>query len=117
MIQKVCSDKFVSEVTGNLILFQERFKIKNYMASQPGLSPNMRAILVDWMVDIQENFEFNHETLYLGVKLVDAYLSKVRVSKANLQLVGATAMLISAKYDVSSIRDIPCQFIQTMVFN
>lgn len=82
-------------------MLKDHFKIKEYMEKQPSLSTHMRAILVDWMVEIQENFELNHETLYLGVKLVDTYLSKVRVSKNNLQLVGATAMLIAAKYDVS----------------
>lgn len=59
----------------------------------------MRSLLVDWMVEIQESFELNHETLYLGVKLVDLYLSKVTVNKDVLQLVGAAAMFIASKYD------------------
>lgn len=59
----------------------------------------MRSLLVDWMVEIQESFELNHETLYLGVKLVDLYLSKMTVGKETLQLVGAAAMFISSKYD------------------
>lgn len=71
------------------------------MEKQTGLSTHMRAILIDWMVEIQENFELNHETLYLGVKLVDTYLSKLKVCKSKLQLLGATAMFIAAKYDVS----------------
>lgn len=59
----------------------------------------MRSLLVDWMVEIQESFELNHETLYLGVKLVDLYLSKMTVAKETLQLVGAAAMFIASKYD------------------
>lgn len=59
----------------------------------------MRSLLVDWMVEIQESFELNHETLYLGVKLVDLYLSKITVSKETLQLVGAAAMFVASKYD------------------
>lgn len=51
------------------------------------------------MVEIQESFELNHETLYLGVKLVDMYLSKMTVGKETLQLVGAAAMFIASKYD------------------
>ena len=31
--------------------------------------------------EVQENFELNHETLYLAVKLVDLYLMKVKVSR------------------------------------
>lgn len=61
----------------------------------------MRAVLVDWMVEVQESFELNHETLYLAVKIVDAYLSKVEIKKEKLQLVGAAALFLSCKYDVN----------------
>lgn len=69
------------------------------MDNQVCLTRWMRSLLVDWMVEIQESFELNHETLYLGVKLVDMYLSKVIVSKETLQLVGASSMFIASKYD------------------
>lgn len=50
----------------------------------------------------QENFELNHETLYLAVKLTDHYLAaKPSVNRDLLQLVGSTAMLIAAKFEVS----------------
>lgn len=75
------------------------FKIDDYMDKQIDLTRFMRSLLVDWMVEVQENFELNHETLYLGVKIVDTYLSKVTVSKQTLQLVGAAAMFIASKYD------------------
>lgn len=77
--------------------------VDSYMDRQPQLSPWMRTLLVDWMVEVQETFELNHETLYLGVKIVDIYLSKVTISKEFLQLLGAAAMLIACKYDVSTI--------------
>lgn len=51
------------------------------------------------MVEIQENFELNHETLYLGVKMLDSYLSKKTISREMLQLLGATCMFIASKYD------------------
>ncbi|XP_065545572.1 G2/mitotic-specific cyclin-B3 isoform X3 [Lathamus discolor] len=56
---------------------EEKFILPDYMEKQPDISGDMRAILVDWMVEVQENFELNHETLYLAVKLVDHYLVKV----------------------------------------
>ena len=93
------------------------------------ITEGMRAILVDWLVEVQESFELNHETLYTAVKLMDLYLSKVKflvnlksfkvdtqlytssdtldihfhiqvfVTKEELQLVGATACLIACKID------------------
>ena len=44
---------------------------------QADITEGMRAILVDWLVEVQESFELNHETLYTAVKLMDLYLSKV----------------------------------------
>lgn len=78
---------------------ESKFKIDDYMDKQVDLTRFMRSLLVDWMVEVQENFELNHETLYLGVKIVDIYLSKVTVSKQTLQLVGAAAMFIASKFD------------------
>lgn len=78
---------------------EERFAIPDYIINQVHITKLMRSLLIDWMVEIQESFELNHETLYLGVKLVDFYLSRMPVDKKNLQCVGAAAMLISCKYD------------------
>lgn len=78
-----------------------------------GITSWMRALLVDWMVEVQESFELNHETLYLAVKLVDLYLTKSsrsqpekdHLSKEELQLLGASALFIAAKFDVRLIFD------------
>ena len=43
------------------------------------ITEGMRAILVDWLVEVQESFELNHETLYTAVKLMYLYLSKVKL--------------------------------------
>lgn len=75
------------------------FAIPDYMTRQPHISKWMRALLVDWMVEIQESFELNHETLYLAVKIVDIYLSRMEIQKDSLQLLGAAALFIAAKYD------------------
>lgn len=79
------------------------FPIGDYMERQVCLSPWMRSLLVDWMVEVQESFELNHETLYLAVKLVDLYLTKVTVGKETLQLLGAASLFIASKFDVSII--------------
>ena len=83
---------------------QEFFSVKPYMSHQPDITAAMRTILVDWLVEVQENFELFHETLYMAVKLVDLYLMKREVKREYLQLVGATAMLIAAKFEVLNCR-------------
>uniref|UniRef100_A0A182JXI2 Uncharacterized protein n=1 Tax=Anopheles christyi TaxID=43041 RepID=A0A182JXI2_9DIPT len=81
---------------------QERepaYDITDYMGRQKHLTKRMRALLVDWMIEIQETFELNHETLYLAVKILDTYLSRVTIGHEVLQLVGIAGMLIASKYD------------------
>lgn len=44
---------------------------------------------------------FKHETLYLAVAVLDLYLSKAKVKKDKLQLVGAVAFGLASKVHVS----------------
>uniref|UniRef100_A0A671V0N5 G2/mitotic-specific cyclin-B2 n=1 Tax=Sparus aurata TaxID=8175 RepID=A0A671V0N5_SPAAU len=81
---------------------EEKFVLCNYMSKQPSLNPEMRAILIDWLVEVQENFELYHETLYLAVKMADHYLDQTPVHREMLQLVGSTAMLIASKFEERS---------------
>jgi G2/mitotic-specific cyclin-B, other len=71
----------------------------NYMLRQSDLTPKMRAILVDWMVDVHLKFKLLSETMFLSVSIIDRYLALKPVSRHKLQLVGITAMLIAAKYE------------------
>ncbi|XP_070710828.1 G2/mitotic-specific cyclin-B3 [Pempheris klunzingeri] len=81
---------------------EEKFVLCNYMSKQSSLNTEMRAILIDWLVEVQENFELYHETLYLAVKLTDHYLSQTPVHREMLQLVGSTTMLIASKFEERS---------------
>jgi len=71
----------------------------NYMAQQADINDRMRAILVDWLIEVHLKFKLMPETLYLTVNLIDRFLAKKQVSRRNLQLVGVTAMLIASKYE------------------
>ena len=77
-----------------------KFAVDDYMPRQLQLTSGMRAILVDWLVEVQQNFELHHETLYLAVELTDLYLAQQLVAKDKLQLLGATALLIASKFEV-----------------
>ena len=82
---------------------QLKFLITDYMSRQSDVTATMRAVLVDWLVEVQENFELNHETLYIAVKLVDQHLHRFKVTKETLQLVGTTAMFIACKFEVCAM--------------
>ncbi|NXK52529.1 CCNB1 protein, partial [Chauna torquata] len=69
-----------------------------YLAGQE-ITGNMRAILIDWLVQVQMKFRLLQETLYLTVAIIDRFLQDNAVSKKMLQLVGVTAMFIASKYE------------------
>lgn len=93
------SPEYAQDIFNYYKLKEAEFLVDDYMSRQSEVTPSMRAVLVDWLVEVQENFELNHETLYLAVRLVDHYLAKHDVSKELLQLVGAAAVFIGCKFD------------------
>lgn len=78
---------------------QAKFTVDDYLKRQPSLSKQMRLLLIDWIVEVQQQLEFNHEVLYLSVKLLDLYLNNKRVDKEKLQVLGGAAMFIACKYE------------------
>lgn len=71
----------------------------NYMKKQLDITSSMRSILVDWLVEVSEEYKLNGETLYLAVNYTDRFLSQMSVLRGKLQLVGTASMYIAAKYE------------------
>lgn len=67
-----------------------------YMKKQPDINDSMRSILVDWLVEVSEEYRLQTETLYLAVNYIDRFLSYMSVVRAKLQLVGTAAMFIAS---------------------
>lgn len=59
----------------------------------------MRAILIDWLIQVHHKFELSPETLYLTINIVDRYLATKTTLRKELQLLGISAMLIASKYE------------------
>nr|XP_040029932.1 cyclin-A2 [Gasterosteus aculeatus aculeatus] len=70
-----------------------------YMKKQPDITNSMRAILVDWLVEVGEEYKLQNETLYLAVNYIDRFLSSMSVLRGKLQLVGTAAMLLASKFE------------------
>ena len=70
-----------------------------YMETQPHINQKMRSILVDWLIEVHLKFKLVPETLYLTVNLIDRYLERAEVSRAKLQLVGVSCLLVASKYE------------------
>uniref|UniRef100_M8BS03 Cyclin-A3-1 n=1 Tax=Aegilops tauschii TaxID=37682 RepID=M8BS03_AEGTA len=66
---------------------------------QVDVTPNMRGILVDWLVEVAEEYKLVSDTLYLTVSYIDRFLSANSLNRQKLQLLGVSAMLIASKYE------------------
>ncbi|XP_050227291.1 G2/mitotic-specific cyclin-2-like isoform X2 [Mercurialis annua] len=76
---------------------------QNYMAQQSDINEKMRAILIDWLIEVHDKFDLMKETLFLTINLIDRFLSKQSVVRKKLQLVGLVAMLLACKYEEVSV--------------
>ena len=65
---------------------------------QGDLTHAMRSILIDWMVEVAEEYTLAPQALFLAVAYLDRFLSKQVIDRSRLQLVGVTALLLAAKY-------------------
>ena len=83
----------------------------NYMEKQTEVQWSMRSVLMDWLVQVHHRFNLLPETLFLCVNYIDRFLSCKVVSLGKLQLVGATAIFVAAKYE-----EINCPSIGEIVY-
>ncbi|XP_068153302.1 G2/mitotic-specific cyclin-A-like [Drosophila tropicalis] len=78
-----------------------------YMSRQKEITHRMRSLLIDWLVDVNEEYKMSTETLYLTVSFIDRFLSLASVTIKNLQLVGIAAMSIASKLEDIYAPDVP----------
>lgn len=72
----------------------------NMFDQHPGLQPRMRAILLDWLIEVCEVYKLHRETYYLAIDYIDRFLSrKKEQKKTHLQLLGITALFVAAKVE------------------
>ena len=93
-------EEYFDEVYLNLLLDEKKFYKKinsNYMTLQKSINDKMRAILVDWLIDVHFRFDMKKKTLFNCVYIIDAFLSKNLIDRKYLQLLGMAALLISCK--------------------
>ncbi len=69
------------------------------MDTQTTITPAMRTILVDWLVEVHNRFKLVQETVFLTVHILDRVLEVMPVPRAKLQLLGLACFLVASKYE------------------
>ncbi|MES1918611.1 regulation of cyclin-dependent protein serine/threonine kinase activity [Bonamia ostreae] len=66
---------------------------------QTDLAPEMRTVLIDWLLEVQQNFKLKLETAFLAINFLDRFLSSFTLSRRNLQLTGCAALFLASKIE------------------
>ncbi|RXG72551.1 G2/mitotic-specific cyclin-B2 [Armadillidium vulgare] len=99
--------EYAKDIYKHLWKLETEYPVKlKYLEGQK-VTSRMRAILIDWLVQVHQRFTLLQETLYLTVAILDRYLQAKRdVTKDRLQLVGVASMYIASKYEEMYIPEI-----------
>ncbi|XP_027592761.1 G2/mitotic-specific cyclin-B2 [Pipra filicauda] len=95
---QLCSD-YVKDIYLYLRELELQQSVRPQYLDGRTINGRMRAILVDWLVQVHSRFHLLQETLYMCVALIDRFLQSHPVPRKRLQLVGVTAMLVASKYE------------------
>jgi len=94
---------YVNEIYEYMRMMERAQSVKkDYLGGKTGvIIPKMRSVLVEWLVEVHQQFALLQETLYLSVAVLDRYMQVAaeKVPRKHLQLVGVTAMFIASKYE------------------
>jgi cyclin B len=91
--------EYVNDIYQYLMIKEKDRVDFRYLSLQPDINEKMRAILVDWLVEVHRMFKLLPETLFLSISIIDRYLSIKQVARNQLQLIGISSMLIASKFE------------------
>ena len=132
-------EEYIDDILENLLNEEKNSEIKisnSLFNFQTDINNKMRAILIDWLIDVHLKFGFKPETLYITIHIIDSYLSLKKIERCNFQLLGVAALLIACKqneiifhklkeyvyitdnaYTENDIKDMEYKILSTLNFN
>ena len=96
-------DEYFDEILYSLLKEESEFISKklinhNYLLDGDNeISPEMRAMVVDWLLEVHQIFHFQEKCLFTTIQLIDKYLTKINISIDQFQLLALTALNIASK--------------------
>merc|ERR1711981_298301 len=130
--------EYASAIYSYLRRVEDGLSIREDFLQGCPVNGKMRAVLVDWLVEVHSQFKLLQETLYMTVYVIDKFLQSegFTIRREKLQLVGVTAMFIASKveeiycpeisdfvyitdnaYSSAEIREMELRMLRTLGFN
>jgi cyclin B len=92
---------YIDEIVNNFRRQEEEAHIitcQDYMIHQSEINVRMRGLLLNWIMEIHRKFKLLDETLYLAVRILDEYLRKCDMKRADFQMTGCASLWLASKY-------------------
>merc|ERR1712193_301685 len=130
--------EYASAIYSYLRRVEDGLSIREDFLQGCSVNGKMRAVLVDWLVEVHTQFKLLQETLYMTIYVIDKFLQSegFTIRRDKLQLVGVTAMFIASKveeisspeindfvyitdnaYTSAEIREMELRMLRTLGFN
>lgn len=93
---------YTSETLGYMIQSESEYMPDPYYLdkNQNEIKWKMRAMLLDWLIEVCADFTLKISTFHYAVNYIDRYLSIIaNIQKSNFQLVGLTALALATKIE------------------
>jgi hypothetical protein len=69
--------EYASDVTKHMLRTEKLYTPQiGYMGVQNDINEKMRAILIDWLIEVHMKFKLLPETLFLTINMIDRFLEK-----------------------------------------
>lgn len=68
-------------------------------ARETNMEAYMRAVLIDWLLEITSSLAYSRQTLHLAIAYADTYVATRPVAQAKFQLLGCACLFIAAKFE------------------
>ena len=96
--------EYSEEIYKNLLTDEKKFISSQiidflYMNNQEQINQEMRSILINWLIEVQDKFNYTEQTLFLTISLIDRYSSFKKILRSEYQLVGIACLFIACKHE------------------
>lgn len=65
---------YTNDIHDYLRTLEKKFTIKKGYLTGQEVTPKMRCVLIDWLVEVHQQFRLMQETLYLTIAIIDRFL-------------------------------------------
>lgn len=72
---------YTADIHKYLRMLEDQFPIRSGYLTGQDITPKMRSVLIDWLVEVHQQFRLMQETLYLTVATIDRFLQVITVCK------------------------------------